>query len=105
MGGKSKSTQVVSLTATLPPTDESRFFDGLGWRIVRPRSQDCKSVDEEDERRTHRVLGYERGQLEEALERLVEEKMGAEGGGNMAVHCKTIAEAKRRAKLLGCRTY
>ena len=70
MGGK--GTQVVFLTATLPPTDESRFFDAVGLE------KEATTVIRESTRRTnvaYRVLEYERGTLEETLQKLVKERM------------------------------
>jgi superfamily II DNA helicase RecQ len=100
MGGK--GTQVVFLTATLPPADESRFFEVIGLE------REATTVIRESTRRTnvaYRVLGYERGKLEEALQKLVEEKTGEEEEGKVVIYCKTIAETKRMAKVLGCEAY
>ena len=100
MGGK--GTQVVFLTATLPPTDESRFFDAVGLE------KEATTVIRESTRRTnvaYRVLEYERGTLEETLQKLVKERMAWEGEGKMVIYCKSIAETKRMAKALGCKAY
>lgn len=100
MGGK--GTQVVFLTATLPPADESRFFDAIGLE------REATTVIRESTRRTnvaYRVLGYERGKLEEALQRLVNEKTAEEEEGKVVIYCKTIEETKRMAKVLGCKAY
>ena len=100
MGGK--GTQVVLLTATLPPSDESRFFDTIGLE------RRATTVIRESTRRTnlaYRVLEYERGKLEDALQNLIREKIAADKEGKMMIYCKSIAETKRIAKSLGCKAY
>lgn len=100
MGGK--GTQVLFLTATLPPADESRFFDAVGLE------KSAATVIRESTRRTnvaYRVSAYERGKLEEALQELVRRKTGEEEEGKTVIYCKTIAETKRMAKVLGCKAY
>lgn len=100
MGGK--GTQVVLLTATLPPSDESRFFDAIGLE------RRATTVIRESTRRTnlaYRVLEYERGKLEDALQNLAREKMAADEEGKIVIYCKSIAETKRIAKSLGCKAY
>ncbi|KAI7550457.1 hypothetical protein KC331_g3162 [Hortaea werneckii] len=100
MGGK--GTQVLFLTATLPPADESRFFDSVGLE------KSAATVIRESTRRTnvaYRVSAYERGKLEEALQELVRRKTGEEEDGKTVIYCKTIAETKRMAKVLGCKAY
>jgi superfamily II DNA or RNA helicase len=100
MGGK--GTQVVLLTATLPPSDESRFFDVIGLE------RRATTVIRESTRRTnlaYRVLEYERGKLEDALQNLTREKIAADEEGKMVIYCKSIAETKRMAKALGCKAY
>jgi superfamily II DNA helicase RecQ len=102
MGGK--GTQVVFLTATLPPTDESRFFDAVGLE------REATTVIRESTRRTnvaYRVLEYEKGTLEEVLRRLVSEKTAGEAKeeGKMVIYCKTILETKKMARVLGCKAY
>jgi superfamily II DNA helicase RecQ len=100
MGGK--GTQVVFLTATLPPTDESRFFDAVGLE------KEATTVIRESTRRTnvaYRVLEYERGTLEETLQKLVKERMAVDGEGKMVIYCKSIAETKKMAKTLECKAY
>ena len=100
MGGK--GTQVVFLTATLPPTDEGRFFEAVGLEAS------ATKVIRESTRRTnvaYRVLEYEKGRLEEALRELVSEKTMEEGEGKVVVYCRTVSETKRMAKVLGCMAY
>ena len=100
MGGK--GTQVVFLTATLPPTDEGRFFEAVGLEAS------ATKVIRESTRRAnvaYRVVEYEKGRLEEALRELVSEKTMEEGGGKVVVYYRTVAETKRIAKVLGCIAY
>ena len=90
------------LIATLPPIDESRFFDVVGLERV------ATTVVRELTRRrniVYRVLGYERGELKEALRRLIGEKTAEEEEGKVVIYYKTIAKTKRLAKVLGCKAY
>jgi superfamily II DNA helicase RecQ len=100
MGGK--GTQVVFLTATLPPTDEGKFFEAVGlegstMKVIRVSTRRTNVA--------YRVLEYEKGRLEEALRELVSEKMMEDGGGKVVVYCRTVVETKRMAKVLGCMAY
>lgn len=93
---------MVFLIATLPPIDESRFFDVVGLE------KEVTTVIRELTRRTniaYRVLEYERGTLEETLEKLVKERVVVEGEGKIVIYCKSIAETKRIAKALGYKAY
>jgi superfamily II DNA helicase RecQ len=93
---------VVFLIATLLLADESRFFEVIGLE------REATTVIRESTRRTnivYRVLGYERGKLEEALQKLVEEKTREEEEGKVVIYYKTIAETKQIAKVLGYEAY
>jgi superfamily II DNA helicase RecQ len=92
----------VFLTATLPLTDEGRFFEAVGLEAS------ATKVIRESTRRAnvaYRVVEYEKGRLEEALRELVSEKTIEEGGGKVVVYYRTVAETKRIAKVLGCIAY
>ncbi|KAM0713371.1 hypothetical protein Q7P35_000824 [Cladosporium inversicolor] len=55
--------------------------------------------------KAYRVLEYEKGKLEETLQKLVREKMAGEGEGKTVIYCKSIAETKKMAKALECKAY
>ena len=93
---------MVFLTATLPPTDEGRFFEAVGLEAS------ATKVIRESTRRTnvaYRVLEYKKGRLEEVLRELVSEKTIEEGEGKVVVYYRTVSETKRIAKVLGYRAY
>jgi superfamily II DNA helicase RecQ len=99
-----KGTQVLYLTATLPPTLQPAFLQtaGLDARTVTI----CR-----DERTTrtniaYQVLEYARGALHEVLVELVAAKRRKYGpGAQIIVYCLTVDETKRLAKLLRCPAY
>jgi len=99
-----KGTQVVYLTATLPPTLQPAFLQiaGLDARTVTI----CR-----DERTTrtniaYQVLEYTRGSLDEVLVELVATKRRKYGPeAQIIVYCPTVEETKRLARLLQCSAY
>jgi superfamily II DNA helicase RecQ len=99
-----KGTQVVYLTATLPPTLQTAFLQTAG--LDQKTLTICR-----DERTTrtniaYQVLDYERGTLDSVLAKLVatkRRKYGAEA--QIIVFCTSVEETKRLAKLLQCSAY
>lgn len=99
-----KGTQVLYLTATLPPTLQPAFFQkaGLDARTVTV----CR-----DERTTrtniaYKVLEYPRDALDGALEELVAAKRRQYGPeAQILIYCPTVKETKRLARLLQCSAY
>ena len=99
-----KSTQVVYLTATLPPTLQPAFLHTAGL--------DLKTLTIcRDERTTrtniaYQVLDYVRGTLDSALTNLVAAKRRQYGAeAQIVVFCTSVEETKRLAKLLQCSAY
>ncbi|UPX20622.1 uncharacterized protein EKO05_0010850 [Ascochyta rabiei] len=99
-----KGTQVVYLTATLPPTLQPAFLHTAGL--------DAQTVTIcRDERTTqtniaYQVLEYTRGTLEKVLIELVAAKRSRYGPkAQIIVYCPTVDETKRLAKLLQCSAY
>ncbi|UPX20280.1 uncharacterized protein EKO05_0010517 [Ascochyta rabiei] len=99
-----KGTQVVYLTATLPPTLQPAFLHTAGL--------DAQTVTIcRDERTTrtniaYQVLEYTRGTLEKVLIKLVAAKRSRYGPkAQIIVYCPTVDETKRLAKLLQCSAY
>ncbi|PVH91867.1 hypothetical protein DM02DRAFT_734000 [Periconia macrospinosa] len=99
-----KGTQVVYLTATLPPTLQPAFFQTAGL--------DAETVTVcRDERTTrtniaYQVLEYPRGTLEKVLVELVAAKRRRYGPeAQIIVYCPTVEETKRLARLLQCSAY
>jgi superfamily II DNA helicase RecQ len=99
-----KSTQVVYLTATLPPTLQAAFLHAAG---LDPKTLTiCR-----DERTTrtniaYQVLDYVRGTLDSVLTNLVAAKRRQYGAqAQIVVFCTSVEETKRLAKLLQCSAY
>ena len=98
-----KHTQVVFLTATLPPIEEPQFFRAIGlertdvvlFRDVTTRPNIAYSVVE-----------YERTEMREAVQRIVEEKKRQYPlPGQIIVYCKQIQQATTLAQALGCSVF
>jgi superfamily II DNA helicase RecQ len=99
-----KGTQVVYLTATLPPTLQPAFLHNAGLTLKTLTV--CR-----DERTTrtniaYQVLDYERGTLDTVLATLVAAKRKRYGPeAQILVFCTSVEETKRLAKLLQCSAY
>jgi superfamily II DNA helicase RecQ len=99
-----KSTQVIYLTATLPPTLQPAFLQTAGLNLKTLTI--CR-----DERTTrtniaYQVLDYERGTLDGVLTTLVAAKRKKHGPeAQILVFCTSVEETKRLAKLLQCSAY
>lgn len=98
-----KGTQVVYLTATLPPKLESAFFDiaGLDARdVVLYRDRTTRTNIK------YQVQEYLRGTLDDAISRLVEvKKTEYQPAAQIIVYCRSIEETKRLGQLLRCTAY
>lgn len=98
-----KGTQVVYLTATLPPTREPAFFEaaGLDVRDVTIHRDRTTRVNIE-----YRVQEYARDTLDDTLVRLVDAKRKQyPAAAQIIVYCRSIPETKRFGVLLGCTAY
>ncbi|KAK1911245.1 hypothetical protein P3342_011847 [Pyrenophora teres f. teres] len=99
-----KGTQVVYLTATLPPTLQPAFLQTAGLD-----AQTVTICRDESTTRTniaYQVLEYTRGTLEKVLVELVAAKRRKYGpGAQIIVYCPTVDETKRLARLLQCSAY
>ncbi|KAH7067967.1 P-loop containing nucleoside triphosphate hydrolase protein, partial [Paraphoma chrysanthemicola] len=99
-----KGTQLVYLTATLPPVLQSAFLGvaGLDRReldIIREESTTRPNI-------AYRVQEYTWGELDAALVPLVAAKRGAYGlEAQILIYCPTVAETKRLGKVLQCPAY
>ena len=98
-----KQTQLVYLTATLPPRNEIQFYEAMGLDgrdVVKFREKTTRTNVE------YRVHLYERGREDDEVRSLVEEKKKQYPmPGQIIVYCKEIAQAKRVAKAVGCSVY
>lgn len=99
-----KDTQVVYLTATLPPTLQSNFLQLAGlneWSLTICR----------DDRTTrpniaYHVVDYNRDQLEDTLAMLIAQKREQYGpDAQIIVYCPTLALTKSLARSLHCTAY
>ena len=98
-----KHTQVVFLTATLPPSEEPQFFRAIGlqrtdvvlFRDVTTRPNIAYSVVE-----------YEQREMKEEVQRIVEEKKQQYPlPGQIIVYCKQVQQATTLAQALGCSVF
>jgi len=98
-----KETQLVYLTATLPPRNESEFYEAMGLderEVTKFRDETTRKNVE------YRVHEYEKGKEDEEVRELVEEKKRRYPmPGQIIVYCKEIKQAKRLAGVLGCSVY
>jgi superfamily II DNA helicase RecQ len=98
-----KDTQVVYLTATLPPSRESAFFEaaGLDRRDVTCCRDRTTRVNIE-----YQVQDYARDTLDTTLLQLVDRKRKQyPPAAQTIVYCRSVAETKRLAKVLECTAF
>jgi superfamily II DNA helicase RecQ len=100
----SKGTQLVYLTATMPPVLQPAFLDLAGL--------DSKELDViRDESTTRHNLAYQvqeyvRGELDATVVDLVAAKRARYGANaQILIYCPSVAETKRMGKLLQCSAY
>jgi superfamily II DNA/RNA helicase len=99
-----KGTQLVYLTATLPPVLQPAFLDvaGLDGReldIIRDESTTRPNI-------VYQVQQYARGELDAVLINLVAAKRAKYGPkAQILVYCPSVGETKRLGKLLQCSAY
>jgi superfamily II DNA helicase RecQ len=93
---------VVYLTATLPPSDKGEFNEAVGVLL-----SEMTSIRELTYRSNvaYSVMDYEKGELHEAIQQLVEEKKTQYPDGKIVVYCRTVVQTEELAEFLGCRAY
>lgn len=99
-----KGTQVVYLTATLPPILQPAFLHlaGLDARELTICRDACTSRSNI----AYQVMEYTRGTIDQALVDLVAAKRTKYGcEAQILVYCPTVKETKRLATLLQCSAY
>jgi superfamily II DNA helicase RecQ len=100
----SKGTQLVYLTATLPPLLQPAFLDIAGLDI-----RELKIIRDESTTRpniAYQVQEYARGELDVALVDLVAVKRAKYGPkAQILIYCPSVSETKRLGKLLQCTAY
>ena len=95
-----KQTQVVYLTATLPPKDEPRFFDIMGLK-----EEEVTTFRDITTRKNieYKVIEYKQEQEEEEVKGLVKRKKRKHLLlGQIIVYYKEIKQAVRLVEVLGC---
>ena len=98
-----KGTQVVYLTATLPPADEGRFLQVMGMK--RGEVQILRDVTTRPNIQ-YSVVEFEREEEEEAVKELVERKKRENPSpGQVIIYAKSVEQTKRLAQVLGCQAY
>jgi len=98
-----KDTQVVYLTATLPPKNEAEFFEVMGLR-----EGEVQTFRDSTTRKNigYSVVDYVREEEDEEVKRIVEEKKAAYPlPGKVIVYCKTVKQTQRLATVLGCSAF
>jgi superfamily II DNA helicase RecQ len=99
-----KGTQLVYLTATLPPVLQPAFLDvaGLDKReleVIRDESTTRPNI-------AYQVQEYVRGELDVVLVDLVAAKQDRYGPkAQILVYCPSVSETKRLGRLLQCTAY
>ncbi|KAI0993958.1 hypothetical protein K3495_g14226 [Podosphaera aphanis] len=102
-----KQTQLLYLTATLPPSDEKEFYrlmgleelDNLGQVNLFRNQTSRKNIG-------YSVLEYRKKDEDEAVRILVEEKKKEYSmPGQIIVYCSTIDQAVRLGGVLRCQTF
>ncbi|KAK3613495.1 hypothetical protein LTR56_027852, partial [Elasticomyces elasticus] len=98
-----KGTQVVFLTATMPPSEEGQFLRDMGMQ--REEVQIFRDVTSRSNIQ-YSVVEYERKREEEAVKELVERKKGEYPvPGQVVVFVQSIAQAKKLGQVLDCQMY
>ncbi|KAK4897073.1 hypothetical protein LTR49_028043 [Elasticomyces elasticus] len=98
-----KETQLVFLTATLPPTAEEYFFEAMG--VEREEVEIVRDVTTRGNI-AYNVVAYEKQEEEEAVRRLVEvKKEQYPSPQQVVVYCRTREQTERLAGVLGCMYY
>ncbi|KAI8931122.1 hypothetical protein NX059_012132 [Plenodomus lindquistii] len=99
-----KGTQVLYLTATLPPTLQPAFFQCAGLDAATVTL--CRDPSTARRNIAYRVLDYPRGPVDQTLVQLVADKRKQYGpDAQIIVFCPTVKETKRLAKVLACTAY
>lgn len=99
-----KGTQVIYLTATLPPTLQPAFLQTAGLNLKTLTI--CRDEHTTRTNIAYQVLDYERGSLDGVLTTLVAAKRKKYGPeAQILVFCTSVEETKRLAKLLQCSAY
>jgi superfamily II DNA helicase RecQ len=98
-----KQTQVVFLTATLPPHEETSFCRVMG--LTRPDLITFRDVTTRPNVR-YRVVEYEREEMEGEVQRLVTaKKQQYPLPGQIIVYCRMITQATALAQALECSVF
>ena len=93
-------TQVIYLTATLPPRLAAQFHERIGVR-----ASEMRILRESTTRRNvrYQVHDYAPEEQEQVIRDLVEEKKAQYPlPGQMIVYCRTVGQTKQYSKVLGC---
>ena len=98
-----KGTQVVYLTATLPPTEEERFLQVIGMK--REELQILRDTTTRPNIQ-YSIIEFKREEEEEVIRELVGRKRRENPSpGQVIIYAKSIEQTKRLAQVLGCQAY
>ncbi|KAI0993789.1 hypothetical protein K3495_g14395, partial [Podosphaera aphanis] len=102
-----KQTQLLYLTATLPPSDEKEFYRLMGLEELDNLGQVNLFRDQTTRKNVgYSVLEYKKEDEDEAVRMLVEEKKKEYPmPGQIVVYCSTIDQAMRLGGVLKCQTF
>lgn len=98
-----KGVQMVYLTATLPPSEEARFYNTVGIR-----EDELTAVRTATTRKNvhYQVLEYAVGTLDDDIKRLVEDKKQKYARpGQIILSYETVSTANRLGRVLECPVY
>jgi superfamily II DNA helicase RecQ len=99
-----KNTQVVYLTATLPPTLQPAFLQVAGLR--EETLTICREERTTRPNIAYSVVDYARGTLDTTLLAMIAEKRKVFGEeAQIIIYCPTVRETKRLSKCLGCASF
>jgi superfamily II DNA helicase RecQ len=99
-----KGTQVLYLTATLPPTLQPAFLHVAGLDVSTLTI--CRDASTSRRNIAYQVLEYAREELDQVLVALVQARKDHYGpAAQILVYCVGIEETKRLAKVLTCPAY
>ena len=97
-----KGCQMVYLTATLPPKEESSWLEAMGLE-----KRTVRMIRDSTTRRNiaYQVVEYDRREEEERVAELVRKKLEEHEEGQIIVYCRRVEQCKKIGEVLRCPVY